>query len=134
MSPRKPPSMSWERYVDRQIREAQERGDFDGLAGAGKPLADIDGARDESWWIRRKLKEENFAHLPPALQLRKDVDAARAQIGRCETEDDVRRIVTAINEHIRYVNRTIVHGPPSTVMPLDEAATVATWRRRRQLP
>jgi DnaJ family protein C protein 28 len=29
---------SWESHVDRMIREAQARGDFDNLPGAGKPL------------------------------------------------------------------------------------------------
>ena len=29
---------SWESWIDQQIREAQERGAFDGLAGQGKPL------------------------------------------------------------------------------------------------
>ncbi len=28
----------WESWVDQQIREAQERGDFDNLPGTGKPL------------------------------------------------------------------------------------------------
>lgn len=28
----------WENWIDQQIREAQERGDFDNLPGAGKPL------------------------------------------------------------------------------------------------
>ena len=29
---------NWESWVDRQIREAQERGDFDNLPGMGAPL------------------------------------------------------------------------------------------------
>ena len=33
MTERKPPGVSWETWIDRQIREGMERGDFDGLAG-----------------------------------------------------------------------------------------------------
>jgi hypothetical protein len=38
MTERKPPGMSFESWVDKQIREATERGEFDGLPGAGKPI------------------------------------------------------------------------------------------------
>lgn len=38
MSERKRPPKDWEGAVDKTIREALERGDFDNLAGRGKPL------------------------------------------------------------------------------------------------
>ncbi|SMC89901.1 DUF1992 domain-containing protein [Lentzea albidocapillata] len=38
MTQRKPPGMGFESWIDRQIREAQERGEFDNLPSAGKPL------------------------------------------------------------------------------------------------
>jgi Domain of unknown function (DUF1992) len=38
---RKPPGVRHEDWIERQIREAQERGDFDNLRGAGKPLTDL---------------------------------------------------------------------------------------------
>ena len=42
-----------EQFVDRVIREAIERGEFDDLPGKGRPLpgqGEVDG---EGWWIRR---------------------------------------------------------------------------------
>lgn len=129
MTERKPAGASWESWIDRQIREAQERGDFDNLAGAGKPLPDLDAPRDELWWVRKKLKEENLSYVPPALQVRKDVEDARARIAAARTEAEVRRIVSDINAVIRTLNRTLVQGPASTVAPLDEQATVEQWRR-----
>lgn len=123
--------MSWESWVERQIREAQERGEFDNLAGAGKPLSDLHRPHDELWWARRKLKDENLSYLPPALQVRKDLEEAREQIARARSEQQVREIIADINEHIREVNRTTVQGPPTTVMPLDEEQTVRAWRQRR---
>ena len=35
------------------IREAQERGEFDNLPGAGKPLTDLGDTDDPMWWVRR---------------------------------------------------------------------------------
>jgi Domain of unknown function (DUF1992) len=131
VSPRKPAGQKWESFVDRQIREAQERGDFDDLGGKGRPIPDLDRPHDESWWIRRKLREEKFTRLPPALQLRKEYDEARHRIADADSETEVRQIVAVANERIRYTNRTIVFGPPSTVMPFDEEETVRRWRERR---
>jgi hypothetical protein len=36
-----------ESLVEKQIREAQEQGEFDNLPGAGKPLRGIDAGRDD---------------------------------------------------------------------------------------
>ncbi len=36
---------NWESPVERAIREAQERGEFDNLPGAGKPLRNL-GSRE----------------------------------------------------------------------------------------
>jgi hypothetical protein len=35
VSERKPPGVSWESWVDKQIREAQDKGEFDDLPGHG---------------------------------------------------------------------------------------------------
>lgn len=128
--PRKPAGVSWESFVDRQIREAQERGAFDDLPGAGKPLPDLDRPHDELWWIRRKLKDEGLSYVPPVLQLRKDIEEARGRIARARTEAEVREIVADINTVIREANRTVLHGPSTTARPLDEERTVQEWRQR----
>jgi hypothetical protein len=131
VSGRKPAGVSWESFVDRQIREAQERGEFDDLPGAGKPLPDLDRPHDEQWWIRRKLKNEGLSYVPPVLQLRKDIEDARARIARARTEDEVHDIVAEINVLIREANRTGLHGPSTTAHPLDEERAVQEWRRGR---
>ena len=50
-----------ESLAERRIREAQERGDFDGLPGAGRPLEGLDGPYDELWWVKRKLAREGLS-------------------------------------------------------------------------
>lgn len=128
VSNRKPPKVSRESWIERQIREAQERGEFDNLPGAGKPLPDLDRPRDDLWWVRNKLKEENLSYVPPALQLRKDVEEARERIARARSEQEARQIVVEINEVIRVANRSLLDGPPSSVAPLDEELAVRRWR------
>jgi len=46
--------------ADNRIREAMARGEFDGLEGASRPLADIDGGYDPDWWIKKKIERERL--------------------------------------------------------------------------
>src|SRR3954454_18167540 len=77
---RKPPGVSWETWIDRQVREGMERGDFDDLPGHGKPISGLDRPRDELWWVKDKLRREGVSYLPPTLAVRKDLEDARAAI------------------------------------------------------
>ena len=134
MTGRKPPGMSWETWIDRQIREGMERGEFDGLPGHGKPIADLDRVRDEMWWVKDKLRREQVSFLPPTLALRKEVDEAKVAIAAAATEAEVRRLVTDINDRIRAVNRVATAGPPTTLAPFDVDEVVAVWRAARDAP
>lgn len=131
MAPRKPPGVKWESWVERQIREGTERGEFDNLPGTGKPLPGIDRPHDDLWWVRDKLRREEVSYLPPTLAVRKELEDARAQIARAGDEAGVRRIVAGINARIIDVNTKACSGPPSTLMPLDVERVVAAWRERR---
>ena len=131
MTKRKPPGMSWETWIDRQIREGMERGEFDDLPGHGKPIADLDRVRDDMWWVKDKLRRESVSFLPPTLALRKDVDDAKAAIAAAGDEATVRRLVTDINAKIREVNRVATAGPPTTLSPFDVDEVVERWRAAR---
>ncbi len=78
MTERKPPGVGFETWVERQIREATERGAFDDLPGAGRPIPDLDKPHDELWWVKQKLRRENFSYLPPTIALRKQAEEALA--------------------------------------------------------
>jgi hypothetical protein len=130
MTERKPEGMTWESWVERKIREAQEEGEFDNLPGMGKPIPDLGKPLDELWWVKDKLKREQLSHTPPTLALRKEVEEARAAIDRAGSEAEVRRIVAAINERIVKVNKTGGSGPPSDFVPLDADTVVARWREK----
>jgi hypothetical protein len=125
---RKPPGVSFETWIDRQIREARARGEFDGLAGAGKPIADLDEPDDELWWIKRKLARENVTFLPPTLALRKDAERALEAAAEAPSEQEVRRIVGEINARIREAHRKPMAGPPLRLATYDIDRVVARWR------
>jgi len=75
MTERKPREISFTSWIDRQISEAQERGAFDNLPGAGKPLPKR--AMDTDAWIRDKLDREGVPAeemLPVPLRLRKEAE------------------------------------------------------------
>ena len=128
MTRRKPPGVSFETWVERQIREAEERGELRDLPGAGRPLADLDEPHDELWWVRRKLRREGLSYLPPSLVLRKEAEDALMAADRARSEGEVRTIIAAINEKIRRANRLPIEGPPHNLVPYDVERIVARWR------
>ena len=131
MTQRKPAGVSWESWVEGQIREGMERGEFDDLPGAGKPLRNIDQPYEEIWWLREKLQRENVSFLPPALAVRKELQDALDRIAKADTESAVREIVAVINERIVQVNSGTTSGPPTSVMPLNVDHVIQEWRNRR---
>ncbi|MEU4225056.1 DUF1992 domain-containing protein [Nonomuraea sp. NPDC026600] len=132
MTERKPGGMSFESWIDRQIREATERGEFDNLPGAGKPLPDLDKPYDEMWWIKQKVRSEGLSMpLPPTLALRKSAEEALAEAAGARSETEARRIVEEINLRIREAIRTGLQGPPLNLMPYDVERVVSEWRDRQ---
>ncbi len=65
-------------YVEEMIREAQARGDFDNLAGMGKPLDLDQGAKAGDKSMAYNLLKNNDL-VPPELELAKDIDMDRAR-------------------------------------------------------
>ena len=131
MTERKPSGMSWESWIERQIREAQERGDFADLPGAGQPIADLHAPRDENWWLKKKVERERIAALPPALAIRHERDEAMQRVTQAHTEAQVREILDALNARIRRVNATVTTGPSTSIAVLDVDAVVDAWHRGR---
>ncbi|KJK41359.1 molecular chaperone DnaJ [Streptomyces variegatus] len=132
MTERKPPGVDFESWVDKQIRDAKARGEFDQLPGAGKPLPpDVESAYDELWWVKRKLAREGFSVLPPALALRKEAEDALEAALAAPSERIVRKIIDEINPKIRDMMFKPPPGPPLGKKPYDVEDVVRQWRERR---
>jgi len=48
----------YESAIERSLREATERGEFDNLPGSGKPLSDHGREYDDDWWVKDWLRRE----------------------------------------------------------------------------
>ncbi len=124
--------MPHESPIDRAIREATERGDFDDLPGLGKPLPDSGRSYDEDWWLKDLIRRENLTDIAPAtLLVRKEAEGVGETVAKFTTEARVREAVAELNERIWQVRRGLVDGPPVPIALLDADAVVTEWRRRR---
>ncbi|MEV8630872.1 DUF1992 domain-containing protein [Streptosporangium sp. NPDC051023] len=131
MTERKPSGVSFETWIDRQIREATERGEFDDLPGTGKPLPGEGRPYDEMWWIKQKMQAENLSFpLPGTLALRKEAEECRAAAVDARSEAEVRRIVDGVNEKIRESYGKPLSGPPLFQPLLDVEEVLGDWRAR----
>jgi DnaJ-like protein len=118
-------------WVDLQVKQAMERGDFDDLPGAGKPIPDLGDAHDPNWWIKKLVERENVALLPPSVALRKEDAALDATLDRLSLESEVRRHVEDFNQRVVAARYRLPEGPPLVTMPRDVDETVTAWRERR---
>ncbi|TMM01978.1 MAG: DUF1992 domain-containing protein [Actinobacteria bacterium] len=131
MTERKPPGVPWESWIDRQIRQARERGEFEDLPGTGQPLPDLDRPFDELWWVKEKLRREELSYMAPSVALRQYVHDALQAASRAKSEAEVRRLIAEVNEQIRDANRKGIRGPSLMLMPLDPDRVVREWRLQR---
>jgi hypothetical protein len=119
-------------WVDMQVRRAMERGDFDDLPGAGKPIKGLGSTHDPDWWVKSLVEREKITGvLPPALALRKEDAELDTTLDRETTEDGVRRAVADFNRRVVEARRQLTGGPPVVTPTRDEDGEVAAWRARR---
>ncbi len=93
----------WDTWIDREIRNAQQRGDFDDLPGAGKPLRIYSNPLAPEWdvasgilkdagvapfWV--ELDKEILAEVAALAKMRHD--AARYVAEQLASQRDERRI------------------------------------------
>jgi hypothetical protein len=129
MTRRKPSGIDFETWIERQIREARERGEFDDLPGAGEPIPDRGARHDPNWWVKQKLRDEGLSYLPPSLALRRDAAEARERALRARSDAEARDILDAINGRIRDALRAPPQGPSLDLLPFDVEALIAERRR-----
>jgi hypothetical protein len=137
LTERKPSGMRHEDWIERQVREAQGRGAFDNLPGAGKPIPGLDRPfTAERWaadWARRE-GGDLVSFLPPLLALRKERAALLASLAQVPAEAELRELVKDFNHRLLDQYRRPMDGPLMAVGVLDPEVTVAAWREVRPPP
>jgi DnaJ-like protein len=134
MTERKPSGMSFETWVEQQIRRAQDEGAFEGLSLAGRPLPRREREKSSYEWAlewARREEADVAGMLPSGLALRKEREELPALIARQTSEVAVRALVEAHNARVDEYYRRPVEGVWVPVGMADVEAVVAEWRRTR---
>jgi len=133
MTERKPRGQSYTSWIDQQIADAEKRGVFDNLPGAGKPLNLKPSAGDGDYgqaWMRDYARREGVApeeFLPTPLRLRREIEQLADSVGEMRSEAEVREAAGDINRRIVEWRRIPV-GPPVHVPLVKTDEMVARWR------
>jgi hypothetical protein len=135
MTERKPHWITFTSWIDQQITEAAERGAFDDLPGAGRPLPRRAASDDAQVWLREYLRREGVSPdvlLPTPLRLRKERELLAEAVHGLRSEQEVREAVAELNGRISRW-RAVPVGPPIFVPLVDEDAMVTSWRDRHEV-
>jgi hypothetical protein len=133
MTERKPTNLSFTSWIDQQIGEAAQRGAFDDLPGAGKPLPRRAVADGTEAWLQDYLSREGVSPeelLPTPLRLRKEVERLTGTVHELHTEQQVREVAAELNRQIIQWRR-IPEGPPVYLRLVDAETLVSRWRAAR---
>ncbi|MGC5165584.1 DUF1992 domain-containing protein [Luteimicrobium sp. DT211] len=121
------------RWVDHLVDEAIERGEFDDLPLAGKPIPNLGTHHDPDWWIKSLVEREQITGvLPEAFQLRKDVAELDARLDREFSEARVREVLEEFNRRVVEARRQLLGGPPVVTPLRDVDGEVVRWRQRNR--
>lgn len=111
----------YESFVDRQIREAMERGEFDDLPGTGEPIPGAGRPHEPNWWLKSLLERERSDD-----RRRADFERIEARLGALwalGSEQAVRSAVERLNTEIAELD-----DGEGRFEPFEVASVVAAWR------
>ena len=97
---------AFQRIVEKRIKEAQKRGDFDDLPGSGEPLEFEDDSHiPEDLRLAYKILK-NADCLPPDLLLKKEIRQMEDMLENIPDERERCRMIKSINYKIMKLNMT----------------------------
>jgi Domain of unknown function (DUF1992) len=134
MTERRPPQHSFPSWIDQQIADAERRGVFDNLPGAGKPIPRRRERDFTQTWLRDKLQREGVPTeelLPTPLRLRRESERLTTGELSLRSELEVREAVTELNTRILDWRRNGAGDPPIPVPLVREEDAVAAWHQAR---
>ena len=126
----------YESPVERAIREAQERGEFDDLPGTGKPL-NLKDVGDPLWWVHQLVEREQLdlgGAMPTPLALRKEAAGFPGSLVDLRSEESVRAVLEDFNARVRRDRlRPPDRGMPQILAPtVDVEDLVQQWQALRE--
>ena len=96
--------LGYQKLIEKKIKEAKERGEFDNLPGQGKPLnLDDDSSVPEDLRLAYKILK-NADCLPPEIELRKEIRQMEDMLENIPDERERYRQIKRINLKIMQLN------------------------------
>ena len=94
----------FQKIIEKRIKEAQEKGEFDDLPGHGEPLKIEDDSHiPEDLRLAYKILK-NADCLPPELELKKEIRQMEDMLGNIPDERERYRYLKKINFKIMQLN------------------------------
>lgn len=94
------------KIVEERIRKAQRNGEFENLAGSGKPLA-LEENRHIAEELRLSYKIlKNADCLPPEVELKKEIERTEELLGGMQETAEKYRMLQKLNFLIMKLNST----------------------------
>jgi hypothetical protein len=90
-----------------------DRGEFDGVAGTGRPIPDLDAPYDPAWWARRWVERNRLTDR--ALELAKLADRERIRMRVPHLADTARASLAALDTELAEINALL--DPQDRVEP-----------------
>lgn len=104
ISLRVPMIFGFQKIVEKKIKEAMDKGEFDDLPGRGKPIAFEDDSNiPEDLRLTFKVLK-NADYLPPELQLKKEIRQMEDMLEGIPDEKEKYRQIKKINYKIMQLN------------------------------
>lgn len=104
MDDRGPIMSIFQKIIEKKIKEAQVRGEFDDLPGSGEPLKIEDDSHvPEDLRLSYKILK-NANCLPPELQLKKEIRQMEDMLEKIQDEKEMYRQLKSINYKITKLN------------------------------
>ncbi len=103
--------ISFHKIVEKRIKDAQKKGDFDDLPGSGEPIKIEDDSHvpEDLRLVYKILKNANC--VPPEIQLRKDIRRMEDMLEGIKDEKEKYRQIKKINFLIMQLNMTKQASP-----------------------
>ncbi|MBG6084251.1 DnaJ family domain-containing protein [Zhihengliuella flava] len=118
------------------LEQAMDRGDFDSLSYAGRPLPGSTTAAsdtlDPDWWVKSLIEREGIRGLgPPAIALRTEDAHLDQRLAALGSAWQVRQLVEDFNARVVEARRQLLGGPPVVTPLRDVDAEVERWQLHR---